>query len=399
MVSATHLNLNLLHLDLQVCPPAWFAANVVQHPLRLQQLLAAFLEAFAFDASIAGMLLFAAAAPAGSATSYTAGAAAAGGDRSGESQDGTSSSGGGSNRAASAQQQQQQQGPAEQQMAGGGAGAVVLLPRMPLGLVLITTAKTYEAVAAALRATAALAAAADAGPGSTGTALRCLIDGCLSRLQQLIEAAADAISGSGSSCKGRPHKRSCQTAVAGGDHGAQQQQQTGAAAGQVPWKLQAASVAVVLAELLLGASPAWQPSWRIGPEAATGGGSAPSASSPELEALAAAVVQDLVQDAIWSLPTSVAAEGPDAAAASGSGAVPLRLEAAGGGGSPQQQRLMAQQLGCNALLQKAAVECCGAAARALGPRFSQNGRLLRTALLPLLEKLGEAPACSWLHGG
>jgi hypothetical protein len=49
---------------------------------------------------------------------------------------------------------------------------------------------------------------------------------------------------------------------------------------------------------------------------------------------------------------------------------------------------MAQHLGCNALLLKAAIECCGTAARALGPRFAENGRLLRAALLPLLERLG-----------
>ena len=59
-----------------------------------------------------------------------------------------------------------------------------------------------------------------------------------------------------------------------------------------------------------------------------------------------------------------------------------------GSGAPQQHRLTAQQLGCNALLLKAAIECCGTAARALGPRFAQNGRLMRAALLPLLEKLG-----------
>ena len=345
---------------LQVCPPAWFGANVVQHPLRLQQLLSSFLDALSFDASIAGMLLYAAAAPAGAATNYAPGAKA------------------GTAEAATAQQQQQQQqqGARPQAVASSGgqsSGPVVLLPRMPLGLALITTAKTYEAVVAALRAAAALAAAADAAPGSSGTVLRSLVDACLSRLQQLTEAAGGGKGGSA-------HKRSRQQhAAAPGGGAAAAAQAPQPEAGQPPWQLQAASLAVALAELLLGASPAWQPSWCAGKAA----GSSSGTSSNELESLAAAAVQDLVQEAIWSLPTSVAGEGPEAGSGR-SAASPLLLEA-----SPRQQRLTAQQLGCNALLLKATIECCGTAARALGPRFAQNGRLLRTALLPLLEKLGE----------
>lgn len=243
---------------------------------------------------------------------------------------------------------------------------MVLLPRLPLGLALLTTARTYEAVAAAVRAAAALAAAADAAPGTAGTALRCLVDGCLARLRQLIEAAEAA--GERGSGGGRgAHKRSRQLPP---------ERAAADLAGQAPWQLQAASLAAVLAELLLGASPAWQPSWRVGAAAAPGGGG-------ELEALAAAVVRELVCEAVWSLPTSVAPDGWGAGGGGG-GSTPLLLEA-----SPGQQRLTAQQLGCNALLQRAALECCGTAARALGPRFAQNGRLLRTALLPLLEKLGE----------
>ena len=348
--------------SLQVCPPAWFAANVAQHPLRLQQLLGAFLEGFALDPACAGVMLYAAAPPAGAATSY------APGSRPGSGEAGAAGGGSGGGQGGGAEATQQQPGQAGQQMAASG-GAVVLLPRMPLGLALITTARTHEAVAAAVRAAAALAAAADAAPGAGGTALRSLVDGCLSRLQQLTEAAADSADSGSSGSGRRAHMR------------IRQQQQRGAAAagltGQVPWQLQAASLVAVLAELLLGASPAWQPSWGVGAAAApdTGGG--------ELEALAAAAVQELVSEAVWSLPTSAAVEGPDTAGGA-AGSAPLLLESSLG-----QQRLTVQQLGCNALLQRAAIECCGTAARALGPRFAQNGRLLRAALLPLVEKLGE----------
>lgn len=337
----------------QVCQPGWFAANVLHHPLHLQQLLDAFLETFAFDASCAGMLLYAAAPPAGAATSHAPGGQPTSGDavpagRQDSNADVQSSS---------MQPQGQQQG---QQLAE--SNAVVLLPRMPLGLSLVTTAKTYEAVAAAVRATATLAAAADATPGGSGTALRTLVDGCLSRLQQLLSTAE------GSSGR-RDRKR-------GGQQPAAPPAVDLAGPGQAPWQLQAAAVAVVLAELLLGASPAWQPSW----SARTAADPATMAAAAELEQLAAAVVQELVSDAIWSLPTSVPAAGPDVPGGAGSGSL---LEA------PGQQGLSAQLLGCNALLQRAALECCGTATRALGPRFAQNGRLLRATLLPLLEKLGE----------
>ncbi len=67
--------------------------------------------------------------------------------------------------------------------------------------------------------------------------------------------------------------------------------------------------------------------------------------------------------------------------------------------SPYQQHLQQQgglllaqqqQLGCNVLLVRAAIKACGAAMRALGPRFVRNGRLLRTVLLPHLEEMGAA---------
>lgn len=371
----------------QVCPPAWFAANVVHHPVRLQRLVAAFLEAFAFDASIAGMLLYAGAPPAGAATSYAAAAAGATAEQGAE----PAGAGGAAGEEASGGAQHSQQQLAAQ---GGSAGSVVLLPRMPLGLVLITTAATYEAAASALRAAAALAVAGDAVPGSSGTALRRLVDAFTTRLQQVVEAGAACSSESDGGS--HPYKRSRRRSRLEQEQGAAEGSTTGElqVGGQQPWQLQVASVAVVLAELLLGASPAWQPSWHpAGGQAGSSDSSSGSSRdmgdntasmiSKELELLAAAVVQELVQEAVWSLPTSaLQAASPTGAA---TGAAPLLPAAAGASG----QRLTAQRLGCNALLLRAALECCGAAARALGPRFAQNGRLLRVVLLPLLDKLGE----------
>ncbi|KAK9867939.1 hypothetical protein WJX84_006608 [Apatococcus fuscideae] len=48
-----------------------------------------------------------------------------------------------------------------------------------------------------------------------------------------------------------------------------------------------------------------------------------------------------------------------------------------------------QALGRNALLVRASCEALGAGARSVGPRFSLDGRLLRLALLPLLERLAD----------
>lgn len=58
-------------------------------------------------------------------------------------------------------------------------------------------------------------------------------------------------------------------------------------------------------------------------------------------------------------------------------------------GESSGRTLSAQTLGENALLSRAAMECSGTLARCLGVRFAANGRLLRTVLMPLLERLGD----------
>lgn len=355
------------HLLLQVCAPSWFASQVIHHPLRLQQLLSNFADVFAFDASMAGMLLHSAAPPHGAATSYAPGSQT--GTAAAHSASTATPVGATASESVQVQQMQQQQNGLHS-ADGGSEGSVVLLPRMPMGLVLVTTAASYEAVVTALRSAAALAVAADGAQASNGIALRSLLDGCLARLRELLATSVDrqALAGGGPAA-----------AVGVG------QAADPAAAGQEPWQLQAASLAVVLAELVLGASPAWQPKWSSQQGSSSDGSW--SGGSTELEALSAVALQELLQPAVWSLPT-----GEDAAANDGASAgadQPPLLQA-----SPAPNRRSMQQLGCNALLLKSAIECCGVVARALGPRFSQNGRLVRTTLLPLLEKLGEVAAVS-----
>lgn len=82
----------------------------------------------------------------------------------------------------------------------------------------------------------------------------------------------------------------------------------------------------------------------------------------ELESLVLALVEALVEGPLWGLPT---------------------WHGASGG-----QRLLAQELGTNVVAVRVAVEAVGTCARALGPSFASNGRLLRAALLPVLERLG-----------
>ena len=282
------------------------------------------MEAFAFEPSSAGLLLYAAGTPEAS-TWYAA------------------------NPGAAAHTPVTSTGP-----------AAALLPRMPLGLVGICSARAYEAAATVPRTAAKVAALADASAGS-GTALRALTDALVRQLQHDVNHGD----------VGRGPKRSRSAPSAPGAAKATYVE----SAGPVPWQLQAASAAVVLGEVLYGASPAWQPRWELQPSTAHQVG---GAANQELESVCAAALQELMQEAVWSLPTSAPAEGVRDGAA-------LLLEDATG---DPQGRPSAQQLGCNALLLKASAECCGAAARGMGTRFVQNGLLLRTCLLPLLEKLG-----------
>ena len=331
--------------SVQVCDPAWFASQVLRHPLRLQQLLAALEETFTYDAASAGLLLHAAAPDGGSVYSLETGVA----------------------KGTPAPKGSLAQPP------------VTMLPRMPVGLQLITTTRTYEAVAAVCRAAARVAAAADASRADEGrAALWSLLDGCLGNLRWVLETAPQQGTG----------KRRRGSAAGKGTSASGEQAQS-----SQPWQLRAAACVSVLAELLLGAGSRWQQEEQQqqlqqtvtanGAAAAAAAGSSPV--SRELELLASAAAAELVQERVWNLPTSAAPTPPGSAdlARGGLPTLPSPLPAASGSG------LSAQQLGFNALLLRAAAECCGTAARVLERRFATSGRLLQTVLLPLLQKLGK----------
>lgn len=365
----------------QVAPPSWFAAHILGHPSRLTALFNALIEAFEFDQSAGALLLH---APPEAGAAYEAGKLRPdpkalqpqpGQQHTLQLADGGPQfSSSGSSRAVAT---------AAVALQGGGAAAP-LLPRMPLGLALIQTSKAYEAVAGVCRAAAAVAAAAggsesEGAPGPEGgTALRRLVDHGLRRLQQLLEGGAAAAS---DLCKpARSKQNGGELAAAAGP----------AAAATQPWQLQAAAVAAVLSEMLFGASPARQQGGSAADCSASErqrseqGGAVPTATegrvreqegeaSRELQALVLGLVEPLVGGALWSLPTWQ--QQPQ--------------QQQGGSENPSGARLSAQQLGVNVMAVRVAVEAVGTCGRLLGLSFARWGRLLRTALLPLLERLGE----------
>lgn len=310
-----------LFCSLQMCHPGWFAANVLSHTTKLAALHESLAEALSFSCDATTLMLHATAE-----TSYELQPGSLGTDAP----------------------------------EAAGHMAAVQLPRMPVGLTLVSTARAYAAVAAACRSAASLAAVHDArgvaaagGRRALGTALRSLLGLPLMQLQRLVEDSQLST--------GRTHRAGRQQRLAGAD-GAPRVPLAG---DQSTWKLQAAAAIALLSEELLGASSQWRADFNPGVEV--------EAASNELESLAESTLKELVNPTIWSLATS--GQHPTAELAPGA---PARLP------GPAS----AQELGCNALLQRAALECIGTAARALGPRFS--ARLLHIVLLPVLEKLGDA---------
>lgn len=257
----------------------------------------------------------------------------------------------------------------------------VLLPRMPLGLQFVTTVQTYTAVATVVRSLAAVAVAADAraGQGSRGGSSTCaylqtLVQACLQNLQSQVvrgnPEAADVSSGvkKKSGMKQRKAPQPITPAAQGSD--------------LQPWQLSAAQVIALLAEVLFGACPAGTAGMQIKTSNGTAQTDATADNvSKELETAVAAALPEVVDELIWSLPTSFQQSTGYGAAPQGVGtSIAPMLPPTGAA---------ARQRGWNALLQRAALDCIGTAARALGQRFTANGRTLRVILLPTLEKLGE----------
>jgi len=289
---------------------------------------------------------------------------------------------------------------------------------MPLALVYLTTDASYGAVASVARALGRLARRGD--PAGLQH-LRRLFEAFAGRLraaqqrlaqEQLLEAAAAA-------------------AAAAAE--APQRRLGGAGSALVSsWRCECAAVVAVMVEVLFGASAAWeapQPAEvqprthhhhqrdgreelasastaaaQIQQQQQQGSSSSSSSSSdqgvspvgqPDLqyESLVMQLLEMITNERLWGQPTTQ----------------PPRDDS--GGEGPPQPPLPAQILGENALMLRTLCDAAGALARALGVRF--RGRPLRTALLPLLERLGDpcalvadaaAGALGWVciacaHGG
>ena len=70
------------------------------------------------------------------------------------------------------------------------------------------------------------------------------------------------------------------------------------------WRLQAASIAVVMTEVLFGASPAWQPgSWPAAADSVPGTAEREK-QQEELEALVMLVQEEWMREPLWGVPTS-----------------------------------------------------------------------------------------------
>ncbi|KAG7670538.1 hypothetical protein Ndes2526B_g00298 [Nannochloris sp. 'desiccata'] len=356
---------------LETCPPHWIGNHLLSHSTEVGRLIDVLADCFAVDAGSAGLLLVA--APEAAGTAFTS------------SSPSPSSS------------------------------VSVSLPRMPLGLQYISTQKTYESVANLVRTLAAVAVAADNNKNMTtsstasGTALRSLIDGCLQHIQRLVVISnaskekerkhKDSRPGAGvkknrkqKNCSSPMEVDSTYTCTTDTDFG-----------NPISWTISAAQVVFVLTEIIFGASTAWQPSYTLlasPPNTAASTAAAASLTSSssfssfskELEALIVGVLPELVDTRIWSLPTAATStdfnskdgsdynNSPPNTAASAAAAAPLPSSSPG---------FTSKDRGSNALLQRAILDCIGTSSRALGLQFTSNGRLIRSILLPVIQKLGD----------
>ena len=101
----------------------------------------------------------------------------------------------------------------------------------------------------------------------------------------------------------------------------------------------------------------------------------------------ALVLPELVETRIWNLPTTIGA--PSSSSAS---SFPSDIESSNNNISAlpsSSPGFTLKDRGSNALLQRAILDCIGTSARALGSLFTTNGRLVRSILLPVVQKMGD----------
>lgn len=161
-----------------------------------------------------------------------------------------------------------------------------------------------------------------------------------------------------------------------------------------------------MTEVMYGASPAWQPAvWLDDPSSQP-----PSATSimPMLEQLQ----EELTQERLWGVASHNPATPDDSSRtftpqvclfliaeheqsvlcfdgsiqntrASQALTLPLMT------GFLTQHHMCLQELGTNVMLIRSLLDAVGAIAQVLGSEYASSGSFLRTALLPLLERLGD----------
>lgn len=393
---------------LETCPPRWIVSHLLGNSTHVEELVSILIECFALDAESAGLLLVAVPEAGGAFRQRSSGNNEGGGGGGGgiTAVDNNTLPGSSIDHHNDSAREMGVDLTTQTTIAAtttddalSNTDTALVLPRMPLGLLLISTQKTYTAVAGIVRTLAAVAAAADAQPeGPPGTALRSLIDGCLQKLQQYKESGdgtMERITGRKVQRPGAGVKKKENTALSGAKQATHHASSNGGLS--LPWQISAAQTVIVLTEALFGASPAWRPKSitiedhlrsRSPPEVPF----ADSSPCPELEALVALVLPLVTDERVWGLPTATTSSfssssflESDSSWARGGAETPraaLSFPSYSPGFTVKDQ-------GCNALLQRVSLDCIGTAARALGLKFSATGRLMRAIILPTLEKLGD----------
>ncbi len=398
---------------LLVAGPASTAEWLLLRPAALSELLGCLFRCFTFDRNAAPLVLHVRGEPGTHApvvaTTIDGGAT---GPASGDLDQGDKTPG---------------RGPASGAAAVVASGSAVELPRMPLGLLHLASPRSYGAVAGVARCVGYLARAADLravqseeqqghrqqqqqeeqrrqrgltggflgerGGGGGGGVVRRLVGELLSSLQEAMRVGGD--SGGGGEGVGTARGEERWREHVGGS-----------------WQCDAAAVVAVTAEVLFGASNAWSPPLELGPKATAGppGDSDGNTSGTSLgrcttfpekdlpyESLVLSVLEELLCPRIAQAVTHNAATSSSSGSSGSSELLPT-------GRAPRQlsyeevvrpesavppRALSVQALGENVLVLRAALEAVGGVARAVGPRFAASGRLLRTVLVPLLERLSD----------
>jgi len=258
----------------------------------------------------------------------------------------------------------------------GTAVAVALLPRMPLALSLICSNRIYVTISKATHELSAAAASSDSSNNrGDGLSLRTLFDACLLRLERLLERANN---NSGSNDKKRKNMKGTKNKeqVEGEVIISHTTTTTTSIGGDDQWQLEATSLISLLSEFIYGTLKSIH-------------SSSGSQIRRDVESLVFSTLSLIVSDIIWKLPTSMSDDDTTTTTTTTTTTsallcLPLQLTSSSSSSSSMKH------LGSNVLLQRAALECIGAAARVVGTAFSTNGKFMRLVLLPLFEKLADA---------